>query len=85
MISPGKTQDPRPWKKGKNREIRGLRRCKNVECSCLWSRDYNAAINIGNNFRNALNHQQWDPLFASPRPKTLRTSTKDAPLVLAVL
>jgi len=84
MISPGKTPDPRPWKKGKNQEIRGLRRCQNVECSCLWSRDYNAAINIGNNFRNALSHQQWDPLFASPRPKTLRTSTKDVPLELAV-
>jgi hypothetical protein len=38
-------------------EIRGLRRCQNVECGVILHRDRNAAINIATNFRRLYSGQ----------------------------
>ena len=37
-------------KKARYHEIRGLRRCQNVECEAILHRDRNAAVNIATNF-----------------------------------
>ena len=39
-------------------EIRGLRRCQNVECEVILHRDRNAAINIATNFRRLYSGQR---------------------------
>jgi len=51
-------------------DVRGLRRCQNEKCGVLWSRDYNAAINIRDNLLHHILHHSWNPLFASARKKS---------------
>jgi len=50
-------------------DVRGLRRCKNVKCAVLFSRDYNAAMNIKKNLEYHIKHKTWHPLFSSVRKK----------------
>jgi len=43
---------------------------QNEKCGVLWSRDYNAAINIRDNLLHHILHHSWNPLFASARKKS---------------
>jgi hypothetical protein len=54
-------------------DVRGLRRCQNEKCGVLWSRDYNAAINIKDNLVHHIFNHCWNPLFASARKKSDKT------------
>src|SRR5438034_10768860 len=49
-------------KRGRVRDVRGLRRCNNVDCAVIMDRDYNAAINIRKNLIHYLKHGEWDPI-----------------------
>ena len=46
-----KAKTPEAKKKAQRHEIRGLRRCQNVECGVILHRDQNGATNIATNFR----------------------------------
>ena len=51
------TSDAKPYAHKRCHEIRGLRRCQNVECGVILHRDRNAAINIATNFRRLYSGQ----------------------------
>lgn len=63
-------------KDGKKKEIRGLRRCTNVECGVRISRDYNAAINIRRNLLHCIAHGDWMEQF---KPVSADEKDKNAP------
>lgn len=48
---------------GKEKEIRGLRRCINDKCRVRISRDYNAAINIRLNLLHKISNGDWMERF----------------------
>ena len=76
MISPGKVNNPKPWKREQLIEIRGLRRCQNDFCKTLWS-EIIMLLSTFDNFADHIIHRKWLPLFAKPRPKTtLKESSK---------
>jgi hypothetical protein len=49
------------------KDNRALRRCPNVDCGVLFSRDYNAAINIARQGRHLQEHGEPDPWFRRPK------------------
>jgi transposase len=49
------------------KDNRALRRCPNVDCGVLFSRDYNAAINIARQGRHLQERGEPDPWFRRPK------------------